>query len=454
MEPASLRIASFAARFSETPLSPAQRHCAYRAFLDTFAVAVGARKDEAARIAREHLQEVIGVGKSTAWATGEPLPAEAAAWLNGMTAHLLDYDDMMPPLVGHPSVALVPALVALAQVTGASGERFSSAYIAGFEVLAKLAKAMAMPHVIKGWHSTSSIGVLGAAVACSVLLGLDETQTAHALGLAVTQAAGNRENFGTMAKSFQVGQCGAAAVRAALLAQRGFTSARASLDGKYGYLALYAAGEDLSFALDSLGVSPLEIDAIGIDVKKYPCCYAIHKSLDGVLALRAGHGLTPDAVDRVEVVTQARGLQPLVYADPRTGLEAKFSMEYSVAAALLDGGIRLATYDDDRIARPAIRSFLPRVAKSESTGPMLPRWSEVVIHLKDGRTLSKRVTTSRGDAQDPLTDEELVAKAKDCFAYGGCEWSAEWLASRVFDMAALRLGDVLRQLPLAAKARV
>lgn len=214
------------------------------------------------------------------------MPPEAAAWLNGTTAHLLDYDDMMPPLVGHPSVALVPALVALAQSTGADGKRFSSAYIAGFEVLAKISKVIAMQHVIKGWHSTSSLGVLGAAIACSVLLGLDETQTANALGLAVTQAAVNRENFGTMAKSFQVGQCGAAAVRAALLAQSGFTAPKGAIDGKYGYLALYGGKEDLKAELDTLGATPLEIDIIGIDVKKYPCCYAVHKPLDGILGLR------------------------------------------------------------------------------------------------------------------------------------------------------------------------
>ena len=446
MVPASLRIASFAARFSERPLLAAQRHLAYRALLDTFAVAIAGQREDAARIAHNHLKDVTGIGKASAWATGESMPPEAAAWLNGTTAHLLDYDDMMPPLVGHPSVAMVPALVALAQATGADGKRFSSAYIAGYEVLAKIAKVMAMQHVIKGWHSTSSLGVLGAATGCSVLLGLDEAQTANALGLAVTQAAGNRENFGTMAKSFQVGQCGAAAVRSALLAQSGFTAPAGAIDGQYGYLALYGGKEDLTPALDSLGVSSLEFDAIGIDVKKYPCCYAVHKPLDGVLGLRAKHGLALDMVDSVEIVTQARGLQPLTYTDPKSGLEAKFSMEYSVAAALFDGNIRLASYDDDLIRRPAIQAFLPRVKKSESTGAMLPRWATVRIRLKNGGALEQHVTTSRGDAQDPLTDDELVAKAEDCFSYGGCEWSAPRFAAGVFGATALPLGDVLKQL--------
>ena len=300
MTAASVQIASFAVNFRDASLSREQRHPAYRALLDTFAVAIAAQQEEAPRIGRSYLKELIGLGKASAWATGEALPAEAAAWLNGMTAHVLDYDDMLPPMVGHPSVAMVPALVALSQLTGADGRRFSSAYVAGFEVLAKISKVMALQHVIKGWHSTPAIGILGAAVAASVLLGLDARQTVHALGLAVTQAAGSRQNFGTMAKSFQIGQCGAAAVRAALLAQGGFTAPDGAIDGQYGYMALYAAKEDLSSALASLGTSPLEIDAIGIDVKKYPCCYAVHRTLDGVLELRHRAGLTLDAVDRVE----------------------------------------------------------------------------------------------------------------------------------------------------------
>ena len=446
MESASTRIATFAVRFCNVHLSPAQRHLTYRALLDTFAVAVAGRNEEAPRILREYLSDIIGVGTATAWDTGARLPPESAALLNGTAAHMLDYDDMMPPLVGHPSVTLVPALLALAQASGASGARFSSAYIAGFEVLAKISKVMAMPHVIKGWHSTASIGVLGAATGCSVLLDLDERQTTNAIGLAVAQAAGNRQNFGTMAKSFQVGHASAIAVRSALLAQAGFTAPHDAIDGKYGYMALYANKEDLSQALDSLGEAPLEIDQIGIDVKKFPCCYAIHKALDGVLALREKYTLSWDLVDRIDILTQARGLQPLTYPEPKTGLEAKFSMEYSVAAALLDGNIQLSTFDDEAVLRPTVRGFLQRVHKSEATGAMLPRWANVKIQLKNGKTIEEHVTTSRGDAQDPLSDDELIAKAQDCFSYGGCKWSAKSIAVQVFAMTTSRLDDVIRQL--------
>lgn len=437
------QLAAFLAGALHREVAPAQRHMTYRALLDTYAVALAGFTDEAPRIAAAHLGELRGCGSASAWGTNERLPAESAAWLNGIAGHVLDYDDMLPPLVGHPSVAMIPALVALSQQTGADGLRFSAAYIAGYEVLAAMSPPMALKHVMKGWHSTASIGVLGATAACSVLLGLTEEQAAHAIGLAVTQAAGNRQNFGTMAKSFQVGQCNAAAVRAALLAQKGFTAPHDAIEGKYGFLALYGDNENLEEAFAGLGKAPLAFDTIGIDVKKYPCCYAIHKALDGVLALRATHSLNWDSVERIEIVTQTRGLQPLTYTDPQSGLEGKFSMEYAVVAAMLDGRIQLSSFDDARVARPEVKARLMRVTKREAPSPMLPRWATVRIVLQNGSAVEQHVTTSRGDAQDPLTDAELVEKAEDCLSYGGCAASAREMASRIFDLDKRRVRDVI-----------
>ena len=452
MTTASARIASFAANFCAQPLSDAQRHLAYRAFLDTFSVAVAGRNEEASRIAGHYLRDMVGMGKASAWSSGELMPPESAALFNGISGHVLDYDDVMQPMRGHPSVVLLPALAALAQVTGADGTRFSSAYIAGFEVLAKISGVMAIRHASKGWHPTATLGVLGAVTACSALLGLNETQICHAIGLAVAQAAGNRQNFGTMAKAFQVGQAGAAAVRAALLAQAGYDAPMDALDGKYGYMTLYAQKEDLSSALAALGDAPLEIDNVGLDVKKYPCCYAIHRTLDGVLEMRAQHGLDLDTVDSVEIVTNACGLEPLTYPDPHTELEAKFSMEYPVAAALLDGNIKLASFTDRNVNRPAIRVFLPRIKKRESAGAVLPRWAEIKMRLRNGTTLERRITSSRGDAQNPLTDDELIEKTEDCFSCAGAEWPARAFAETVLDMSNLRVDDVLRRLPQAQAA--
>ena len=182
---------------------------------------------------------------------------------------------------GHPSVALLPALVALAEARGTAGLRLIGAYIVGFEICCKLGRALDVTHYARGWHMTATVGTLAAAVACGHLLGLDREQMSHAIGLAIAQTGGTRENFGTDAKSFQAGQLNAAAIRAALLAEQGITASQHSLDGKAGYTTLYSGGEDITPVLEILGTLPLEIDRSGIEVKKYPACYGIHRPLDG-----------------------------------------------------------------------------------------------------------------------------------------------------------------------------
>ena len=450
MKTASATIATFAANFRNYALTPAQRHLAYRALVDTYAVAIAGRHEDAPRIARAYVADIAGQGRASVWASDESMRAEEAAWLNAITAHVLDYDDVMQPMRGHISAALVPPLAALAQQIGASGRDYAQAYIAGFEVLAKFSRVMAIEHYSKGWHSTSALGVLGGAIAGSVLLGLDESRTAHALGLAVAQAGGTRQNFGTMAKSFQAGQCAAAAVRACLLAQAGFTAATESIDGNYGYLALYANREDAGPVLAELGIAPLDIEAIGIDIKKYPCCYATGRGIDAALALRQAHGLTLDAVESAQVTTSARGLEAVIYPRPTNGLEAKFSIEYTTAAALLDGSIGLSSFDDASVMRPAIRDFLPRISKSEAAGNALPRWTELKLTLKSGDIVNKRVVIARGDSGDPLSDDELIAKVTDCFAYGRHESAARDFAARAFAMDGLRFDEVLPALQRSA----
>ncbi len=446
MAGASQQIAAFGTRFASAPLTDAQRHQAYRALLDTVACAIAGHRDEAPRLALDYMRGFGSAGQATVWASSEPMHAECAAFVNGVTAHVIDYDDVMTPMRGHISVAMVPALAALAQMTGADGTRFTTAYLAGFELMAKLSRVMALPHYSRGWHSTSALGVLGATLACSVLLGLTEAQTSHALGLAVAQAAGSRQNFGAMAKSFQAGQCNAAAVRAVLMAQSGFTASPDAIDGKFGYLALYASGEDISPALSALGTPPLEIDAMGIDIKKYPCCYAIHRALDGLLALRKTHALTSANVTKIAITNSAGGLDALLPQPPTNGLQAKFNMAYCMAAALLDGEIRLASFDDAKVMRPEIRALLPKVSLQEAPGAILPRWSHVRIELAGGRVLEQRVNTARGDAGDPLSDAELIEKVADCFACGNFNADAKVFAQHVFGLSQQRVSDALHVL--------
>ena len=176
---------------------------------------------------------------------------------------------------------------------------------------------------------------------------------------------GTRENFGTDAKSFQAGHCNAAALRAVLLAEQGFTAAATALDGKAGYTALYSNGEDISAVLRGLGDDPLEIESSGIEVKKYPACYGIHRPLDGLFELRRTHPLTMDDIDGIDVETNYGALAPLVPHMPRSGTEGKFSMQYTLAAAIADGDVRSASFTDEAVARPALRGLWPEFQREK-----------------------------------------------------------------------------------------
>jgi 2-methylcitrate dehydratase PrpD len=380
------------------------------------------------------------------------VPLESAALCNGIAAHVLDYDDVTPVLRGHASVALWPALSALAEAMDADSARLASAYVVGFEVLCGLARGMAVGQYARGWHTTASIGVLGCTAGCAHLLGLDPRQTVNALGLAVAQAGGVRQNVGTQAKSFQAGQCNAAALRAVLLAREGFEASADALDGEFGYLDLYGAG--MAAALPGeLGHVPLELERSGLDVKKYPMCYATHRALDGLLALKHGHAIDAAQVRAVQVRASAGALVPLVHPRPSTGLEGKFSMQYAVAAALLDGAVRLASFTDAAVCRPEAAELMARTSVAEVDGDMFPKWSEVEIELRDGRTLVQRVEQLGGSQQAPLTDADLREKAADCLQWAGRKQRD---ARRLWDVASklgrISSGQLFEELRLGAWA--
>ena len=419
---AAERIAAFVSGLEPAHLSPELVQATGRALLDTWACAIAGRNEDASRLALRYCRSSAQPARGRAardWGTGELLALELAALSNGVAGHVLDYDDVTSPMRGHPSIALLPALVGVAEATDASGAELVCAYVAGFEVICKLSKAIAVKHYARGWHSTSSIGTIGAAAACARLLRLDARRTTHAIGLAVSQAAGSRANFGTHAKSFQAGHSNAAGLRAALLAAEGFDAAPGVLDDAFGYLDLVGHGESLAPQVDAIGTQPLELLASGIEVKKYPLCYATHRTLDGVLDLRAEHALTLGDVRAVHVRTSAGALTPLIHARPQTGLEAKFSMQYAVTGALLDGAVLLSSFTDEAVRRPEAQAFLPNVTTDDRTdSPTFPRWAEIEVTLKNGSTLRKRVDLLRGSADAPLTLQELRTKVQDCLAWG------------------------------------
>lgn len=428
MSTAAQAIGAHAAGFDEASLDGDLLERVGRAVVDTCAVGIAGRAEPASELALRYARSAAaGAGPFAArcWARDETLPLELAALYNGVAAHVLDYDDVTSPLRGHPSVAMLPALMALGESIDAPGRSLAGAYVVGFDVICRLARAMGLRHYARGWHSTATIGGIGCAVACARLLGLDAVQTANAIGLAVAQAGGSRANFGTHAKSFQAGHANALGLRAALLAKEGFDAAPDILEAEFGYVALYGHGESLASEMAGLGQGPSELEREGIEVKKYPMCYATHRTLDGVLDLRAEFGLALAQVKTVHVTTSAGALTPLIHQRPRTGLEGKFSMQYAVAGALADGQVGLASFTDAAVLRPEVQAFFPAVTTAEAPGQLLPRWAAIDIELHDGRRLSRRIDTLRGSAQQPMCAQGLRAKLHDCVAFGAVPVDAD-----------------------------
>jgi 2-methylcitrate dehydratase PrpD len=425
---ASQILAAFAADFDFSRLGEDHVARCGRALADTIAVAIAAQNEPAVRRACDYVETLMpplaggqgrnSYGVASLWGRGQQSTVEGAALFNGIAAHALDFDDASSPMSGHPSVALFPCLIALAEARDIGGSRLAGAYVVGFETCCKLGRALDLTHYSRGWHMTATIGTIAAAAACSHLLKLDAERITHAIGLALAQTGGTRENFGTDAKSFQAGQVNAAAIRAALLAERGFTASPRALDGKAGFTSLYSCAEDITPALATLGSLPLEIDGSGIEVKKYPACYGIHRPLDGLFDLMAERSFGLEDVERIDIETSYGVLSPLVRHPPRNGTEGKFSMEYTIAAAIADRGIRLSSYSDEAVTRCSVTPYMSRIAAREVTATMTPRWASIAIVFKNGQIRKRRIDALRGSPRSPLSDEELLAKVSDCISWG------------------------------------
>ena len=425
------KIGTFAVGFTARDLSPEESHAARRALLDTLACAMGGSHEAAFQRALRYGRKVSGPGVARVWGSEERLGLEQAAFVNAVLGHVLDFDDVTSALRGHPSVAMLPALLALAEAEGLGLEAVCTAYAVGFEVAGRIGECLGDEHYAKGFHATASIGVFGATAACANLLKLTAEQTANAIGLTVAQAAGSRENFGTDAKSFQAGHSNRAALQSVLLAREGFDSSPDSLEGPCGYAKLYGAGEDLVAGMAKLGQAPRLLVQAGLDVKKYPMCYATHRALDALLDLRAATGVALADVESVAVEGSNRSFQPLLHDAPKTGLEGKFSMQYAMAAGLADGKVELASFADEAVQRPEIQAFLPKVTKRELPGSMKPRFTSITLALKDGRTLHRRVDALRGGPELPLSDAELTAKLAGCLAHAGSAADAAGVARAI-----------------------
>ena len=394
------------------------RERAVLAVCDTIGVALAGASEPATRIVRDTVTSESR-GPCRILGTAERAGASDAAFANGVAIHALDYDDMCFVSMAHPSCALVPAALAAAELAQASGRAVLDAYLVGFEVECRLGMVMNPRHYhARGWHCTSSIGTIGAAAAAARVLNLPPPATAHALGIAASLACGLKENIGTMVKPLHAGVAARNGVMAARLAQQGFTASEHAIDGQQGYLAAMDSERPapaLAQAIADLGAR-WEILDTGISVKLYPSCAATHPPLDVLLQLVRTHGVTADDVDAMEVEADSMTPRLLIHERPATALEAKFSMPFCAAAAVVFGHPTMDTFDVDRIHDARVQQLMPRVTLRanpafDAAAPLSQ--ARVTIRLRDGRTLTEHADGARG-YPGRLTGDELSAKFLGC----------------------------------------
>ncbi len=414
---ATSAIAEFIAksRWEDCPAEAVD--AARRAILDCLGVMLAGSVEPSARIVTDIARSEGGAPLATV--VGTPLRTGAvwAALANGTAAHALDFDDTNFAMMGHPTAPVLSAALAAGELALADGRALVHAFLLGFEVETTLAEVLNPAHYEKGFHATGTLGTMGAAAAAARLLGLDATQIRTALAIAASQASGLKENFGTMTKPFHAGHAARSGVLSGLLAREGFTASEQALEGPQGYFAVLGAGKREERALETLG-APWKILKTGVAVKPYPSCAFTHSIIDSALELRRIHAIAPEQVEHVTVGVGASVPRILIHSNPRSGLEAKFSGEFSAAAALCEGRVGIATFRDDKTDDPAIKALMKRVRVV--VDPEIPGegdqhvWTRVTLRLRDGREVSVAPRPVPGHPGSPLSLDQLREKFRDC----------------------------------------
>ena len=391
---------------------------AKKAAVDTVGVTLAGVNEPVGRIVADFARKMGGAPEASIIGSGERAAAPLAALVNGAMGHALDFDDSSYLLSGHPSVVVLPAVLAQGEKQGASGREVLEAFIIGYEISTKLGLGMNPEHYGAGWHSTCTLGTLGAAAAAAHLRGFDVETTRHALGIAASHASGVHANFGTMTKPLHAGLAPEAGLRAAELAAAGLTANTTILEAPRGFLQVYAGGDapDPDEIAQSLG-RPYSLADPGMNMKPYPCCLSTHPAVDALYDLVEEAGVTAADVARIEVSLLEISTQVLRYHAPQTGLEGKFSIEYCLARMLLDRDLRLETFTDEAVREPLLQDWMKKIhvtADDMGWRPGERRPSEVRVCLNDGRVLKKRTDVSRGCALWPLEDEKIRSKFRDC----------------------------------------
>jgi 2-methylcitrate dehydratase PrpD len=416
------RLADWQLARRDTGFAAADIEAARLLVLDWLGSAVAGMGTDTGRIFLEYAR-LQPAGKVTLLGLAEGRSVEVAALVNGALSHIVEMDDVERESVTHPGAVVVPAALAVAERVGASGLDLLAAVVVGYEIMVRVGAALGPEHYFH-FHNTATTGGFGAAAAAGWLLGLDRERLVWALGNAGTQAAGlwqfNEE--GALTKPLHPGRAAANGVLAATLSRLGLTGAQRILEGERGFFAGLAPRGNPLKVVEHLGeaAEPLRVHAISI--KPHASCRHTHAPIDAALTLRAQ--LPPGAaIARIGVSTYQAALTLCDKPDPRTAADAKFSLQFCVASALLRGRVGLDEFSDAALADSALRALLARVevAVDDAREALYPAcWSAAVsLTLADGRTFEAAQERPKGDPENPLTEAELEAKFRGLAAAGG-----------------------------------
>lgn len=407
-------LGRFVAESRWEDISPALRQEAKRSILNNLGCGLGVAKDPAVTQALAVMRNFSGAPVATVIGQGVKLDPMAAAFVNAIACNLLDYDDTHLQTVIHPTAPVAPALLALAEQRGFSGAAVLHAFLLGGEVECRIGNAVSPGHYARGWHITSTCGTFGAAAGCAKLLGLSAEQTAHAIGIAASQAAGLVENLPTAAKNVGVGNAPRNGILAALMAEAGYKAAPSSIEGPLGFARATGDAPDLAQITEGLG-SRWEIAKN--TYKPYPAGIVFHAVLDACLALREELAAAPEAIASVTVAGDALLLArgDRVVNNER---DARVSIHHSAALGLVRGRAGVADFEMPAVTDPVLAAFRSKVvAKLDEA---LPRGAATVtLRLVDGREFQRTVLHPRGSFERPMSDAELEAKFRDNAAIGG-----------------------------------
>ena len=414
------RIAEYIATTGLENFPPDAVEAAKGAIVDCIGCALAGSVEPLAEVLSGYVRSIGGHPTASVIGLGFKTSSPEAALINGAMGHALDYDDITRAMKGHPSVVLLPAALALAEEAGATGHDLLLAYMLGFEVACSVGDSVSAAYYDDlGWHPTGPLGALGAAAAACSVLKLDQGQTAMAMSLAASQAAGLRQNFGTMTKPYHAGASCRAGVASAKLIKAGFTASQDAIEGRFGFLRAFSGGDgyDENQVMETLGKKCYLVES-GVEIKKYPCCGSAHLALDAAYRLLERETIKADLVESIQVNVDFDPPRSLIHSRPTEALEGKFSMQYCLAAAILDQKVGLDTFSDELVQRPEAQTLIPkiemrRIAGYEGRPSWIEAYNEVEIHLQDGRILKERADRVTQGALRGVSMREIQSKFQD-----------------------------------------